>query len=77
MGQSYPIDYTLDRLESLINPHAFFRINRKAIVSMDFIHSVEDYFNNRLKIRLTKKNEMDLVVSRNRVKPFKDWLKNA
>ena len=77
MGQSYPIDYTLDRLESLIDPRCFFRINRKTIICMDFIHSVEDYFNNRLKIRLSKKNELELVVSRNRVKPFKDWLKNA
>ena len=28
-GKSYPIEYTLDKLETIVNPSAFFRINRK------------------------------------------------
>lgn len=40
-GNSYPVEYTLDKLESLINPEKFFRINRKYIVSID---SIEEFY---------------------------------
>jgi DNA-binding LytR/AlgR family response regulator len=74
-GNEHVIDFTMERLEKIVNPQSFFRINRKMSVNIDYIHSVEDYFNNRLKIRMQKKVPFDLVVSRNRVKEFKIWLK--
>jgi len=74
-GSEYIIDYTMERLEKLVNPSSYFRINRKMTINIDYIHSVEDYFNNRLKIKLQKKVPFDFVVSRNRVKEFKTWLK--
>ncbi|BFP41991.1 LytTR family DNA-binding domain-containing protein [Flavobacteriaceae bacterium GF1] len=76
-GNNHIIDYTLERLEELLDPEQFFRINRKITVSIDEIHSVEDYFNNRLKIRLNSRFKMDMVVSRNRVRDFKSWLKGV
>ncbi|UOY05275.1 LytTR family DNA-binding domain-containing protein [Muricauda sp. SCSIO 64092] len=76
-GNNHIIDYTLERLEELLDPEQFFRINRKITVSIDEIHSVEDYFNNRLKIRLNSRFKMDMVVSRNRVRNFKSWLKGV
>ncbi len=74
-GSEHIIDYTMERLEKLVNPGDFFRINRKIAINIDYIHSVEDYFNNRLKIKLLKKLPFDFVVSRNRVREFKAWLK--
>lgn len=74
-GCEYIIDYTMERLEKLVNPENYFRINRKMAINIDYIHSVEDYFNNRLKIKLQKKVPFDFVVSRNRVREFKTWLK--
>lgn len=76
-GDLHTIDYTLEKLEELIDPNNFFRINRKMMVSIDEIHSVEDYFNNRLKIKLQNRIPLDFVVSRNRVKHFKNWLKGV
>ena len=76
-GKDYVIDYTLERLEELLSPELFYRINRKVTLSIDEIHSVEDYFNNRLKIRMNSRTTMDMVVSRNRVKDFKSWLKGV
>ena len=76
-GKDYLIEFTLERLENLLNPEQFFRINRKVTISIDEIHSVEDYFNNRLKIRLNSRFNMDMVVSRNRVRDFKSWLKGV
>ncbi|WP_394970352.1 LytTR family transcriptional regulator DNA-binding domain-containing protein [uncultured Croceitalea sp.] len=66
---------TMERLEKIVNPQCFFRRNRKMSVNIAYIYSVEDYFNNRLKIRMQKKILFDLVVSRNRIKEFKIWLK--
>lgn len=74
-GIEHIIDFTLERLEKILDPQCFFRINRKVTLSMDYIHSVEDYFNNRLIVKMQKKIPLDLVVSRNRVKDFKLWLK--
>jgi len=77
-GNEHVVDYTLERLEALLNPAEFFRINRKMTVNINQIHSVEDYFNSRLKIRLQNgKKDLNYVVSRNRVKYFKNWLKGV
>ncbi|MFD2588989.1 LytR/AlgR family response regulator transcription factor [Croceitalea marina] len=74
-GGEHLIDFTMERLERLADPASFFRINRKMTINMDYIHSVEDYFNNRLMVKMLKKVPFDLVVSRNRAKEFKFWLK--
>lgn len=76
-GKDHVIDFTLERLEDLLDPEQFFRINRKVTLSINEIHSVEDYFNNRLKIRPHSRFPMDMVVSRNRVRDFKSWLKGV
>jgi len=75
-GKSYPVDYTLDKLESLINPEKFFRINRKYIVSTDSIFDMVAYSRSRVKLELTPKadGEADTIVSIDRSPDFKKWL---
>jgi len=73
-GNRFIINYTIEKLEPLLDPHDFFRLNRKIIVHSNAIEQVKPYFNNRLKIVLkaVKTNE-DMVVSRERVTIFKSW----
>lgn len=73
---SYPVDYTLDKLESLINPEKFFRINRKYIVSIDSISNMLAYSRSRVKLELKPKvdEELDTIVSIDRSSDFKKWL---
>ena len=75
-GNSYPVDYTLDKLESLINPEKFFRINRKYIVSMDSISNMFAYSRSRVKLELKPivDDEFDTIVSIDRSSDFKKWL---
>ena len=40
----YPVDYTLDKLQEVIDPEKFFRINRKMIVSFDAIKNMIPLF---------------------------------
>ena len=73
-GKSYDIDYSLDQLESLLDPHLFFRINRQYIINIRAIKDIMSYSINKLKINLLHLNNDDLTVSRYRIKEFKAWL---
>lgn len=72
-GKRFPLDYNLDQLEQLIDPAAFFRINRKVIIRLDAIQKVASYFNSRLRIHALQLSEDDAIVSRDRVGNFKEW----
>lgn len=76
-GEIFNIDFTLERLEVLVDSELFFRINRKVMVSINAIRMVKDYFNSRLKVYLINEMNFELLVSRNRVKEFKGWLKGG
>jgi len=73
-GNSWIIDHTLDELESLLDPQSFFRINRHIIVKEDRIASIDSYFNSRLSLELDPSHKEDAIVSREKVKAFKNWL---
>lgn len=70
----YIIDYTLEEVEGLIDPQDFFRINRKYLISMRAVKDIVSYSNSRLRIILSQSDEMDAIVSRERVQDFKKWL---
>jgi DNA-binding LytR/AlgR family response regulator len=74
LGKRYPIDYTLDQLEQLIDLSLFFRINRKVLIQIDAVKKVSSYFNGRYKISTDFLQEDDGIVSRERVNDFKLWL---
>lgn len=69
-----PMDYSLDHLEQLLNPTDFFRLNRKVIARIDAIGKINSYFNGRLKIELLPSVDEDIIVSRERVGKFKEWM---
>ncbi len=73
-GQSYPIEYTIDQLENILNPIHFFRINRKFMVSVKAVTEIHSYFNSRLLLKLLPKEEEQVIVSRERTTNFKKWL---
>ena len=75
-GESFLVDYTMEHLEELVDPTTFFRINRKAMININYIKTVEDYINNRLLVQMKIDIKLELIVSRNRVKDFKFWLKS-
>lgn len=74
-NKKFPVDYSLDDLERLLNPAHFFRINRQFIVRIDAIQSIHTYFNGKLKIMLTPEvKNQDIIISRERSTQFKQWL---
>ena len=73
-GRNYPVDVSLENLEKELNPEKFFRINRKSIVNIDCIEDIISYTNSRLEIKVKAFNEFQLIVSRERVRDFKNWI---
>ncbi|HEX5025622.1 MAG TPA: LytTR family DNA-binding domain-containing protein [Agriterribacter sp.] len=73
-GVRFIVEYTLDKLQELLDPKFFFRLNRKIITGIDAIKEIRTYFNNRLIITLQAgTGKEDVVVSRDRVAHFKSW----
>ncbi|WP_299522086.1 LytTR family DNA-binding domain-containing protein [Winogradskyella sp.] len=73
-GRNYLLDMTLDQLEDELEPHMFYRISRKFYVNINAIKDIISYTNSRLQIKLNHYNEQDVIVARERVKDFKNWL---
>jgi DNA-binding LytR/AlgR family response regulator len=74
-GKSYPVDYSLDRIEQLVDSKSFFRTNRNFIISYYAIQDMISYSSNRIKIILANWNDKeDILVSRERVPNFKKWM---
>lgn len=72
--QKFPIDYTLDHIATILDPHNFFRINRQFMVNIDSIQKISSYFNSRLILKLEPEITENIIVSREKVTAFKDWL---
>jgi len=73
-GRNYLLDTTLEQLEDELEPHTFFRISRKFYVNINAIKDMVSYTNSRLQIKLNTFKEQEVIVARERVKDFKNWL---
>ncbi|MCF6349129.1 MAG: LytTR family DNA-binding domain-containing protein [Flavobacteriaceae bacterium] len=73
-GRDYLIDLTLEQLENELEPQTFFRVNRKFYININAIKDMISYTNSRLQIKLKSYTEQEVIVSRERVRDFKDWL---
>ncbi|NDK56454.1 LytR/AlgR family response regulator transcription factor [Pontibacter fetidus] len=74
LGKRYTIDYTMDQLEQLVSPAHYFRVNRGYLVSIKAVQTIVAWSNSRLKLELTHPAPTEVVVSREKVQPFKTWL---
>ncbi len=70
----YPIDYPLDKLEKLLDPKAFYRINRQFIIHIASIKEMHPYSKSRIKIDLEPASDVETIVSTERASDFKQWL---
>ena len=73
-GQKHLVEYTMEEIEGMLDPHDWFRVSRQFIVSVPSVAEIHPYFNNRLKLHLTPKEPEEVTVSRERVGDFKIWL---
>lgn len=73
-NRNYLIESTLEVLEHELDPQKFFRISRKFIVPLSAIKEILLYSNSRLKVILPTYKEEEVIVSREKVSEFKNWI---
>jgi DNA-binding LytR/AlgR family response regulator len=73
-GNTHVLHDTLDRLEELVDPAVFFRVNRQCLLGISAISKVHHYFNYKLKIETKPAAPVEVIVSKLKVQQFKEWL---
>lgn len=73
-GRKFIIDYKLEELENLLDPSNFMRVNRTFILHINNIKDVIVYSNSRLKVITDQKLDKDIIISREKVPQFKNWI---
>lgn len=73
-GRTYPMDQNLDKLEQVLDPEDFFRLNRQYIISMDAIAEMKAYSKSRVLVKLNPESKEPPLVSSERSSTFKKWL---
>ena len=76
-GRKLIIDFNLEQLEDLLNPHTFLRVNRSFILNINCIKDVIVYSNSRLKVLPDQDIEREIIISREKVPVFKKWIDDA
>jgi Response regulator of the LytR/AlgR family len=67
----YKINLTLGQLYQLLKDHDFFRTHKSYIVNLDYIKSIEPWFNSTYNVLIEYRN-IKIPVSRNYVKEFRE-----
>ena len=70
----YPVEFSLDNLENILDPDRFFRINRQYIVSFNAIGKMHILSKSRIKLEINPSPDEDIYVSTARARIFREWL---
>ncbi|GAB3995502.1 LytTR family DNA-binding domain-containing protein [Spirosoma daeguense] len=73
-GQNMVVEYSLDKVTSMLDPHQFFRVNRAYLVSLPAISSIHTYSGSKTNLKLEPSSRHDVFVSPDRLTDFKKWL---
>lgn len=70
----YPLDFSLEHLEQLLDPELFFRINRQVIIQYTSIEKIHILSRSRVMLETNPPASEDLLVSTARTHQFRLWL---
>jgi len=73
-NNTYPLDFSLDKMEPMLNPEKFYRINRQFIIQYKAIKEMYGYSKSRVRIVLEPACELETIASTDRSGDFKKWL---
>jgi two-component system LytT family response regulator len=73
-GRRFVVDYTLEQLESLLDPTQFFRLNRQIIAQLPAVRRLHPHFNGKLLVELHPAPTEEILVSREKASAMKAWL---
>lgn len=70
----YPLEFSLDHLEELLDPDLFFRVNRQYIVQYRSISGIDILSKSRIRIATNPPPDHEILVSSARTSEFRSWL---
>ena len=73
-GRRFVVDYTLEQLESLLDPTRFFRLNRQLIAQVPAVRRLLPYFGGKLLVELSPAPTGEVLVSKEKASALKAWL---
>ena len=73
-NRDFPVDYSLDKLEEILDPEVFFRVSRKFLISFKSINELITLSKSRLKVILTPTNNEEVIINYKRSGALKKWL---
>lgn len=65
---------TLGEVEEMVDPHLFFRINRKYIINANFISRFRSIDRSKINVELQIPTSEELIVSQENASVFKKWI---
>lgn len=73
-GRRFPLDYSLEAMESQLDPALFFRANRQYILALHAIREMYVYTKSRVKVNTDPPSPTQIIVSTEKSAQFKRWL---
>lgn len=73
-GRRFVVDYTLEQLESLLDPGQFFRLNRQLLAQLPAVRRLVPHFGGKLLVELAPAPTEEIVVSKEKAGAVKSWL---
>ncbi|MDQ2769872.1 MAG: LytTR family DNA-binding domain-containing protein [Bacteroidota bacterium] len=73
-GRRFVLDYTLEQLESLLDPALFFRLNRQLLAQLPAVRRLHPHFGGKLLVELHPAPPEEILVSREKAGAVKAWL---
>lgn len=73
-GQHYTIQTSLDELMKQLDRDVFYRANGQFIVNVNAIRTILVYGRNQLRLSTQPSSPENIIISKNKVTDFKNWL---
>lgn len=73
-NRQYATEYSLDKLEEMVDLEVFFRINRRMLVSFQSISKISTLSKSRIELLLNPPFAEEVLVSFNKAPAFRQWL---
>lgn len=72
----YSISQPLEEVQGIVPASQFYRLNRQYLVNFDAIKEVEHYFSRKLFVKLTIPSPDKLLIGKEKVSSFLNWLES-
>jgi DNA-binding LytR/AlgR family response regulator len=70
------LDESIEEISTTLSQNDYFKINRGMMIKKVSVKGFEPYFNNRLFLTVVPTHHESVIVAREKVKEFRNWLKS-